>query len=429
VGNTGAWSATTTFVATSDNIPPSTPAAPSVAASRIAVQVTHTLGVASGGTFNLESDLDHLEIHAQYEPSFTPTDATLLGKLKANAGMIQAEIPAVGTYQVDSTVAVYVRVVAVDISGNRSGPSDAASATALLIDDAHISDLTVSKVTAGTVSASWVMAGEIKTADTGARARLSSDGIELYDATGARTFFGSAADGSLTMVGQLRSTLGDGSALVVNPTGTSRPSLRFYSPDGSKYSEIYGLDEATTGSDSSIKLVSSNDASNNFYLMAALQTKIGIGYVTRDGSNLIQPVGGYLQVVGNDAIMSYGPGGRGVVRTNDTFTRVGYNESTSTERVIYIDSSGMGLIGLMRGLTTNHDAVICGVSGDTSSGITDLVISYGATITSTPYPLAFPASTGNVGGLRLQSYDTGGFTVRRETSTSSFRIGYWSFRS
>ncbi|WP_141744025.1 fibronectin type III domain-containing protein, partial [Streptomyces sp. EN23] len=166
-GNIGAWSSTTTFVASSDNLPPSTPAAPTVAGSRIAVQVTHTLGKSSGGTFNLESDLDHLEIHVSYEPTFTPTAATLVGKTAANASMIQAQIPVVFTAQIEETSARYVRVVAVDKTGNKSGPSDAASATALLIDDAHISDLTVSKVTAGTITAAWVMAGEIKTADTG----------------------------------------------------------------------------------------------------------------------------------------------------------------------------------------------------------------------------------------------------------------------
>jgi hypothetical protein len=127
-----------------------------VAGSRIAVQVTHQLGKSSGGTFNLESDLDHLEIHVSYEPGVHPGLDHAGGKALANAGMIQAQIAVVFTVQVEETSARYVRVVAVDKTGNKSGPSDAATATALLIDDAHISDLTVSKVTAGTVSASWV---------------------------------------------------------------------------------------------------------------------------------------------------------------------------------------------------------------------------------------------------------------------------------
>lgn len=241
-GNLGAWSGTTTFVATEDNIPPSTPEAPSVAASRIAVQITHTLGKASGGTFNLESDLDHLEIHAQYEPTFPPSDATLIGKLKANAGMIAAQIPAVATYQVESTDALYFKAVAVDIAGNRSGPSDPVQATALLIDDAHISDLTVSKVTAGTITASWVMAGEIKTADSGSRVRLSIDGIEVYSNAGIRTFFADADTGDVSIVGQISSSSA-GRRVIVNPSGN--PEIRFYADSGSDYSFISAFSQSS----------------------------------------------------------------------------------------------------------------------------------------------------------------------------------------
>jgi len=291
-GNASDWSATTTFVATSDNIPPSTPAAPAVAASRIAVQVTHTLGKASGGVFNLERDLDHLEVHAAHDSGFTPGLGTMLGKLPATGGMIQGQIPAVGTYQVESTDSLYVKVVAVDQAGNRSGGSAAAQSTALLIDDAHISDLTVSKVTAGTITASWVMAGEIKTADTGARVRLSSDGIELYNAAGDRTLYGSAADGSISMVGQVRSTTGNGAALVVNPVGSITPQIRFYSPDGTTYSTIFGLDEASGGSDASLKMASSAAANGNLSLVSVQQGTIALGRYFLDASNLYRPYGG-----------------------------------------------------------------------------------------------------------------------------------------
>ncbi|WP_445520430.1 hypothetical protein [Streptomyces sp. NEAU-174] len=236
-GNVGAWSPVTTFVASEDNIPPSTPAAPTVAASRIAVQVTHTLGKSSGGTFNLESDLHHLEIHVDYEPTFTPSETTLKGKASATAGMIQAGIPVVVTVPVEETSARYVRVVAVDITGNKSGPSDAATATALLIDDAHISDLTVSKVTAGTITASWVMAGEIKTADTGARTRISGDGIEVYNAGGTRTLYAEAATGNVSIVGQLLSGT-TGRRIEINPTATYLPEIRFYPTVGSDYAFI-----------------------------------------------------------------------------------------------------------------------------------------------------------------------------------------------
>lgn len=237
VGNVGAWSPVTTFVASEDNIPPSTPAAPGVAASRIAVQVTHTLGRSSGGTYNLESDLHHLEIHVDYEPTFTPSDSTLKGKASATSGMIQAGIPVVVTVPVEETSARYVRVIAVDITGNKSGPSDAATATALLIDDAHISDLTVSKVTAGTITASWVMAGEIKTADSGARARISDDGVEVYTQAGVRSFFADATTGDVNIIGQLLSGV-SGRRIEINPTATYLPEIRFYPEAGTDYAFI-----------------------------------------------------------------------------------------------------------------------------------------------------------------------------------------------
>jgi len=428
VGNTGAWSPTTTFVATQDNIPPSTPAAPSVAASRIAVQVTHTLGVASGGTFNLESDLDHLEIHAQYEPGFFPDDTTLLGKLKANAGMIQAQIPAVGTYNVESTAAVYVKVVAVDIAGNRSGASVAVQSTALLIDDAHISDLTVSKVTAGTMTAEWILGGEIKTADTGPRFRASSAGIELYDAAGNRTLFGSTADGSLTMTGEL-STNSNGRRIRITAAGAT-PDIRFYADSGSDYSFINAFSVGSLtgiGMNSAQYTYSSNTYTNRIIFYP---NESGIVMQAIDAST--QNVNGGTVSISPDYFAAgwyTSSTGRGSYYADNSTARLGYNIGTSTERGLFIDSSGMNILGVMKANQTNHDAVIVGVSGDTASGITDLIIGYSFTITSTPYPLVFPASTGNVGGLRLQAYDTGGFTVRRETSTSSFRIGFWSFRS
>jgi hypothetical protein len=88
---------------------------------------------------------------------------------------------------VEETSERWVKVVAVDRSGNKSNPSDASSATALLIDDAHISDLTVSKVTAGEITADWVLAAAIKTAASGQRLELNAAGLQSYDTEGSQT--------------------------------------------------------------------------------------------------------------------------------------------------------------------------------------------------------------------------------------------------
>ena len=96
--NYGAWSSTTSFLSATDTTPPATPAPPAVAASLIAVQVTHTLGLASGGTYNLPLDMDHFDVHIGTSSGFTPSAATLAGKLTANGSMVTGTIPAVGTF-------------------------------------------------------------------------------------------------------------------------------------------------------------------------------------------------------------------------------------------------------------------------------------------------------------------------------------------
>ncbi|MCK2219691.1 hypothetical protein MF672_038735 [Actinomadura sp. ATCC 31491] len=182
--NQGAWSTVETALANPDTIPPSTPAPPTVAGNRLSIQITHTLGKASGGTFNLEADLDHLEVHSGDTNSYTPDDTTLKGKVPCGAGMILAEIPAVGTVPCEEVTTRYVRVIAVDAAGNRSAPSATATVTALLVDDAHISDLTVTKVTAGTISANWLIGASIRTASSGQRVELNATGLHGYNSGG-----------------------------------------------------------------------------------------------------------------------------------------------------------------------------------------------------------------------------------------------------
>lgn len=184
--NQGAWSTVQTEQTNADTIAPSTPAPPTVAGSRLAIQIVHQLGKASGGTFNLELDLHHLEVHVGASSGFTADSTTLKGSVSAHAGMIAAGIPAVGTVDVEETTARWVRVIAVDEAGNRSAASSAVTATALLIDDAHISNLTVSKLLAGTLSADIVLGARIKTADTGQRVEMNASGVQMFNAAGTQ---------------------------------------------------------------------------------------------------------------------------------------------------------------------------------------------------------------------------------------------------
>jgi hypothetical protein len=216
--NVSAFSSSTDVVTAFDGVAPSQPAAPAVAGSRIAVQITHTLGKAAGGTYNLETDLDHLEVHNGASSTFTPTSATLLGNLTANIGLMLAAIPAVGTLNIESTAATWFKIIAVDRSGNKSTASPAASATALLIDNAHISDLTVSKVTAGTIGATWINAGTITTASAGARVEMVGAGLNAYNSGGTKTVEIKGSDGSATITGAFKTGFAGGGSPYLQMT-------------------------------------------------------------------------------------------------------------------------------------------------------------------------------------------------------------------
>lgn len=310
--NASAWSASHLMTTNLDVIPPPTPAAPTVAGSRIAVQVKHTLGVSTGGTFNLPLDLEHLEVHVGTTSGFTPSDTTRVGKIIATWGLIQGQIPVVETFAVDATTQVWVKVIAVDVGGNKSGPSAAASVTAQLIDSAHISDLTATKITAGTLSATIALSGLFRTAVSGARFEAGVNGTlnghRLYRPSGTLALYGQASTGDLisyrpdgttrafhlvastgdvilyradgsTPALKLTGSTGDiyftgemrtaesGLRWVINPANTAFDQIRAYPDVGSNFSQITAV---PFGSDRTmISVKSSTDAAGASGLVAA----------------------------------------------------------------------------------------------------------------------------------------------------------------
>jgi hypothetical protein len=202
--NFGAWSTTQVWQTTSDDIPPSTPAAPVVAANLLAVQITHTLGVSSGGTYNLERDLHHLELHGGVDRFFFPDESTLLGKAIANYGMMIAQVPVVATFPIDVLVPVYYKVVAVDNTGNKSNPSAHSAQTAELITSQYVSELTASKISAGTINASVLVGGRIATMQTGKfpGVEMTPTGLRGWGTNGSQLLFWDSSKGSLEVSGQ-----------------------------------------------------------------------------------------------------------------------------------------------------------------------------------------------------------------------------------
>lgn len=246
----GPWSASSLVLTLGDIIPPSTPAEPIVAASRIAIQLTHRLGKSVGGTFNLESDLHHLDVHVGGAASFLPSDDNKVGTMPGNKGMMLGQIASVATFQIEQVDNIWVRVVAVDQSGNKSEPSSAVQATVDLIDDAHISDLTVSKITAGTITANWLLAAAIRTADAGARVEMDGTGIRSYNAEGSQTFMVDSNTGDVEIVGHFLTGLGNGEVEISGGFGAGiirfdAPSKVAGQPDYSVF--LWGTDHPVWG--------------------------------------------------------------------------------------------------------------------------------------------------------------------------------------
>lgn len=195
-----AWSASTFHTTRTDTVAPQQPAVPEVASSQVAVQVLHRLGAAEGGTFNLAQDLHHLEVHVG-GPTFFPNEGTHVGNMLANEGNLRGGIPVVQTFTINNVSDVWVKVVAVDKFGNKSSPSEAVQSSATLIDSEHITDLTASKITAGTISADLLLSGAIKTAVDGQRAELNNLGLQIYDSQGDLTINLTADDASPNYIG------------------------------------------------------------------------------------------------------------------------------------------------------------------------------------------------------------------------------------
>lgn len=359
--NYGLFNDPSTFETQSDPYPPSEPAPPEVASSLIAVQVLHRLGKSSGGTFNLEADLHHLEVHASFDSTFTPDESTLLGKMLCNAGTLLSGTPVVGTYQIALTTAVWIKVVAVDEAGNRSGASGGSQSSAELIDDEHISSLTVSKVTAGEITTTWLVGGTIATGTDGARAGLDAFGFFAYDDQDNLTFEVDAQTGDVYMVGTL-DTSRDGSRVRIAPSdpshildapgiymwakGSNNPGLMFAVPEGGDPSGI----------PTSIAITSSLDETNNSVgTMYVRDNRVYLGMRTYVNPDLQNPHGSYLedgayftakpdiaeiamvgQVNSDDSIVFDG----GFVQISRTVSALGFQLAGGLQHTILWDTGG-----------------------------------------------------------------------------------------
>ncbi|MFD5711319.1 fibronectin type III domain-containing protein [Streptomyces pharetrae] len=384
--NYGAWSADSTTVAQADVSPPSTPAAPTVAGSALNIQVTHTLGKASGGTYNLENDLAALEVHVGTTAGFTASSATLRGTMTANAGMLTNSVAAVGTFPVPDNVTRYVRVIAVDRSGNKSPASASASVTALLIDTANIADAAITNAKVATLSASKLTAGTISSQEIviagGSAGILRSDN---YTTGGTGSGWQITGDGKV-IARNFRTGLANQASVVIgdNPasedSGASQASFVWlYSgaADEAQGGYLY-VAEGTpqTGNRSvfstlrSPRYTSSFDSSARITLWSQSKDTAGDPYIeviTKEDGTKGRVIMRTRRIVANNAWVDVGPDGRlyfaesnddYLAHENEVFLfREGGSSSTSVVQCHDLHLAGAGQLFFSAVGAANNDYI------------------------------------------------------------------------
>lgn len=241
-GNFSGWAPIVSHQTATDDDAPPVPAAAVLTSFIGAIQIDVT-GLGSFGEA-MPSDFRHFEVHVSTVNNFTPSASTLWDVVPGSAAVSFAPAP--------YGVTQYVRLVAVDTSGNASAPSVVSSAAprqilnpdvaSLSIGSAQIIGLDVGKVNSGTITSTWLMSGEIHTAASGARFGLNSAEFFAYKSDGTKTVSITNA-GAASFLGEIR-TATSGARMIINPGGTAPAEMRFYPVNGSlgKYISLFTSD-------------------------------------------------------------------------------------------------------------------------------------------------------------------------------------------
>lgn len=284
----------------------------------------------------------------------------------------------------------------------------------LAVNDAKISDLSVGKLTVGTLSADVTVSARIKTADTGVRVELNSGGIGAWNSGGVQTVAISSADGSVSIVGQLKSGL-SGQRVEINPTATLLPEIRFYPTSGSNYAFINSF----AGGSGSIPYMGVNsgqftmNSTTEAWRLYMTDTYLGLECVR--ASDQVR-LGNYMNFANTSGTIAYTDTTRdfGHIYWGSTSAEIGFNSGSDTaDNWMTFNSDGTyNWVGRFANYAAaNHNAAqFSGVVGwSSNSGV---IMSYGPTMVTTPNPL-------------MNLYYTGSASIAwwcNSRSTTSFAI-------
>jgi hypothetical protein len=274
----------------------------------------------------------------------------------------------------------------------------------LAVNDAQIGSVNVGKLVAGSLTADITVSARIKTANTGARAELNSSGFQLFNASGTQTMNASATDGSLDMIGTLR-TGSSGTRIEINPSGL--PTIRLYSGAGTEYGFINGF--TSSGTDVGVGFNSSPFSGNSTQLtsrLVAFAGQVSCEVVRADNQ---QTSGGYFYADPSSSTAGYIKSGdqgasfvasptqfyidsdgsnNGFADITSTFTSIGMNQSLSTEQSMLFQNTVTTHIGRWNNYiaATNNQGVFTGRI-DAAAGFANATVIYGPTMLTGMEPI------------------------------------------
>lgn len=443
----GDWSASHLHTLGDDIIPPPAPAAPVVAGSLVQISVRHNLGVATGGTFNLPPDMAYLEVHIGGSESFTPTADTRVGKIVATRTQVNGKIPVIGAFPVATPDEVWVKVIAVDLAGNRSDPSAAAAVTAELIDSQWVSNLTADVITFGSFTGSYGLIGLLTAGDPdGARFTAGDDGervgmmlhrpsgtlalhgdantgnLSLYGPDGlTETLKFTASDGLIDMRGRLTAGAGIGSGPTVLIDPASPPAIKMYPTGAQDRFELIATTTARPGgvpaAGFELRGLNSSGQTNGLSL-EAWSTNVWLAQKRTDGSQIGGAV--KLQQTGEAFLTNEDDSVRVDVRTDSVVLVAGVGAFGLTDTGEFsalgtwaTDENGGGTSALYVGETF------------VAAGFDAISMTYSATMASILCPIV--TVDGTLCEWVVGNNSTTGFVVAW-TGTDQHWIRYWCFR-
>lgn len=278
--------------------------------------------------------------------------------------------------------------------------ADAAVTNALIanlaVNNAKIADVSAGKLTVGTLTADITLSARIKTADTGARVEINSGGIGAWNSSGTQTVSIAGADGSVTIVGQLKSGV-SGQRIEINPTSTFLPEIRFYPSTGSNYGFLNAFSPAGSayayvGLNSGQFTANSQTCVYRLYMTdtaCTLETIRSDTQVTLGGAWKISPdyaSGWVITTTQRQGYIDlYGGGGQG---THNLGLSLGHNGTSDNDDAffnVYKDGS-FDMVGTWVRSVGWANSAVQNDTDSSSSAIAGFLWNWGTTQNSTIYP-------------------------------------------